>query len=286
MNKDARVEAVNWQIRLQQNPHSTWLKWRFRSWLNESPANQQAWQEVEALWQLSAQLGNTQRRAKTRRHWPKALAATFVLTAGTLFSGLMSEPNHAQRQTDASLIWPQPGTDFAVHINARARHVELYDGALYVDVARDGRPFVVSAGDTEVTVLGTAFTVYYQDQALKVEVERGRVQVDEHILSAGQKLVQNPDADAAVLSRTQGQLAPWRDALLVADNQPLSTLLKPLQALYPGRIWVRDQNILALRISGRFSLTNPEQALNEMLRPYGIDVARYWPGVFWVAAKK
>lgn len=73
----------------------------------------------------------------------------------------------------------QSGTRIeAVELNESAVTVQLALGAAHFDVAhREGRVFRVKARDVTVTVLGTAFTVELLPAAVRVRVERGRVDV-------------------------------------------------------------------------------------------------------------
>ena len=80
---------------------------------------------------------------------------------------------------DGSLIKLNTRTTIRHRFDESTRRVELIEGEALFDVARDEqRPFIVTAGATEVRVLGTSFNVYKQsDLEATVSVLEGRVTV-------------------------------------------------------------------------------------------------------------
>ena len=64
-------------------------------------------------------------------------------------------------------------------VNEQERRFWLEEGEAYFEVAHDpARPFVVMAGKDRVTVLGTRFSVRYEDGRTEVTVLEGRVRLD------------------------------------------------------------------------------------------------------------
>jgi transmembrane sensor len=79
--------------------------------------------------------------------------------------------------TDGSLISLNTQSRMRVDLRASARRVELIAGEALFDVAPDSsRPFIVTAGGTEIQAIGTSFNVYRQsDDTVAVTVLEGRV---------------------------------------------------------------------------------------------------------------
>ncbi|HET9931892.1 MAG TPA: FecR domain-containing protein [Polyangiaceae bacterium] len=80
-----------------------------------------------------------------------------------------------------------------VEVSREAVRVRLEAGGAHFDVAHvEGRHFQVQARDVLVTVLGTAFSVAVESGGVRVEVERGRVDVgfdgQHRILGAGERI--------------------------------------------------------------------------------------------------
>jgi len=122
----------------------------------------------------------------------------------------------------------QSGTRIeAVELSESAVTVQLALGAAHFDVAhREGRVFRVKARDVTVTVLGTAFTVELLPQAVRVRVERGRVDVSwpggHRQLVPGEEVV--AEHDQAAIER--------RSAEPAAEVQPRTPEDAPVEA--PG----------------------------------------------------
>jgi len=106
-------------------------------------------------------------------------------------------------------------------------HMILGSGTVALDVTHvEGRPFVVTAGGHDVTVLGTAFTVKLEtreaNRTLAVDVTRGRVRVSGptgvHILDGGQSWSARVDGLAASGASASGIASP--SALAVVPAAP------------------------------------------------------------------
>jgi len=86
------------------------------------------------------------------------------------------------RLADGTLLWLNSGTrvTYPPHFNGRQRKI-FVDGEVYAEVMHDKRhPFVISAGDVEVEVLGTKFNMraYNSDQLVEVALVEGSVRFD------------------------------------------------------------------------------------------------------------
>lgn len=78
--------------------------------------------------------------------------------------------------SDGTKIVLNTNTQLVVEMSQGKRRVNLAQGEVFFDVTPDpGRPFVVSTGDREVTVLGTAFSVLSESGHYRVALQEGRV---------------------------------------------------------------------------------------------------------------
>lgn len=81
---------------------------------------------------------------------------------------------------DGTTVILNANTSITYHQTAASRNVEV-EGMAFFDVARnDKQPFVISAGEGQVTVLGTKFTVenISHRERIRVAVEEGKVRFD------------------------------------------------------------------------------------------------------------
>ena len=125
---------------------------------------------------------------------------------------------------DGSSVTLNTGSRIAVSFDDR-RHVHLIEGEALFTVRKDrARPFVVAAGDTHVSVLGTVFTVrQLPDRPIEVVVREGRVRVDQ----------------AGLFVSSTWNLTPREQ--LVIDDQPMLALIPNEQTvaarpLEPGQL--------------------------------------------------
>ena len=240
-------QARGWFVRLN-GPDSSETDWlAFEAWLTADDAHRDAYDAVESLWvsldevPASALPANEDfgpaplplpvRRSRTRWLYSAVgIAATVALAVGVwpMVSGSgvqVYQTTDAPRTVelaDGSVIRMNRHSDMSVRLRDGRREVTLSDGEAAFDVAHDAsRPFVITAGDHSVQVLGTAFNVINHDHRFSVGVERGVVAVTPSStrkvlrLTAGQRIDQQ-GAQQAVLSRVDPNgVSAWRDGVLV-----------------------------------------------------------------------
>jgi transmembrane sensor len=286
------AEAVDWLVRLQGETATErdWLD--FDAWLTTSPANAQAYDAVLAFddrLDLDSRLARTEPvgepfttslgkvvslRPRRTLIWSAgaAIAAAFIAGAVLLpASGLLGahETTYVtgvgERRTvaleDGSRIEMNAASRMTVRLERHARRVRLGDAQAFFDVAKDtSRPFLVSAGDTQVRVVGTQFDVRHRDGQVAVNVQRGLVEVRPNLprdaapfrLRSGQGLSHRKGqrADARVSTVAVGEVAGWRQGRLIYRDQPLSQIVGDMNRLFPRPVKLGDAEAAGLRLSG------------------------------------
>jgi transmembrane sensor len=202
-------EAIGWIVRLNSG-EATEADWRAHAdWLAADPAHVRAYADAEALWvEVDDQADGLRRglealdaapivvpmpsrpRPARRRlgvGWAVAAAAAglVVITGGyAWFSGRPTTYQTAPGQSraialsDGSRIDLNGASRLSVRYDRKARRVALADAEAAFDVAKDpDRPFLISAGDQRIRVVGTAFDVDRTGDRLTVTVRRGVVEV-------------------------------------------------------------------------------------------------------------
>jgi transmembrane sensor len=283
--------AIDWLVRLQGETvtERDWLD--FDAWLTASPVHAQAYDAVLAFdyrLDLDARLAqdapvsaplsasNVVPLRRARRAWlwsaGAAIAATFV--AGAILlpnSGLMGvhETTYStgvgERRTialeDGSRIEMNAASRLTVRFERNARRVHLGDAQAYFDVAKDSsRPFLISAGDTQVRVVGTQFDVRHRDGQVAVNVQRGLVEVRPNLpsdaasfrLRPGQGLSHRKGrtADARLSTVAVEEVAGWRQGRLIYRDQPLSQIAGDMNRLFPRPVKLGDAEAANMRLSG------------------------------------
>lgn len=294
-------EAIDLVIRLQEDPRNPVADEMARSWRARSAEHERLWQRVLKLHGASGHV-LTERREHdsgaaglTRRNL--VIGALSLGAAGAAAAVLpdlvrQARADHATgtaeirqvRLPDGSLATLGPDTSIALDFSVHARRVDLIGGMSFFDVARDAaRPFTVAAGPVTATALGTSFDVAREGEAVSVEVDRGLVLVQAPASAAapsirladGDWLAYDPGLPAPERgTRAPGQVAAWRDRLIIAERESVSTLVARIGRWLPGRIVMAAPYVGSQRVSGVFDLSDPALALEAVVLPAGGRVRR------------
>ena len=205
--------AIQWVARLDSNEISDADRAAFFAWLDASPINRWAYNDISESWtKLSTlnEMGHRVDRAKvlqfpqkvspatvsgsvsglvsTKVHqssWP-AIAAMSLMVVGLVLSlslGTASNQRFTAEQLqvdelqDGSLLTLNSDSVVTSHFSARTREIWLHEGDLIIQVSHDERPLLVHAGNASITALGTEFMVSKTALGVDVIVLEGAVQM-------------------------------------------------------------------------------------------------------------
>jgi len=236
--EDTRVqrEAAFWLSLIETGKPSEADTARFEQWLDEDPANAEAYDEIARLWRDSAtltHLGELERPQARMRPtqgkdgWRMAgMATAAVLLIGlalTLLRPFERAPEAIYATdigeireivlADGSELTLGPKSRLEVAFAEAERRVMLETGETFFTVVVDAaRPFVVAADGTTIRVVGTRFNVHEGPRGITVAVAEGQVEVEtttgpEHTTSDHPPIEQRRRLDAgekAVASAARG----------------------------------------------------------------------------------
>lgn len=277
-------EAADWLTRLQRPEvdETDWLA--FDAWLSE-PGAQEAYDAIQAVDEEIFQRGAAvrgelaePRRAAAKRgftidwRWLGGLAAAAAAAAiaitvapwgellpqpDTLYSTAKGE-SRTLDLADGTRIDLNTDSHLSVRLEKDARRVTVHDGQALFDVAHDSaRPFLITAGDETVRVVGTKFDVRRRDGQLSVTVLRGLVEVstdgeDTPVrLRPGQMLEHVEGASGvSVRSVAAEDQVGWRSGRLVYRDQPLGRIVSDMNHYFDRPIRLEGENTATLRFSG------------------------------------
>lgn len=220
--------------------------------------------------------------------WQRWLAAA-AMVAGVLFAGrwimqpktehYAAAKDHEEVQlADGSATVLSPGATLEARMG-RERSIKL-KGEAYFAVQRDeARPFVVDAGDLEVTVLGTAFTVAAFDTAdlIEVRVRSGRVRVlagaDSLVLSAGEHARYSKSRHMLERAPTSpAEVWGWR--ILHFDSAPLDMVVGQLERIYKVRVNLKHSGLARCKLTAEFDDEPIEAILGVIADTFGLQLIR------------
>ncbi|HKS20803.1 MAG TPA: FecR family protein [Bradyrhizobium sp.] len=167
-------------------------------------------------------------------------------------------------------------TDSAIRVaySDKRRLIHLLRGQALFEVAKNKSwPFVVRAGDREVTALGTVFEVRLDSNRMKVTLVEGKVVVDgvddqpspesgavvPTILTPGQELIAT-DGQSQILTKVDvEQQLRWRDGFVEFEDVPLEEAVREMNRYTRREMIIGDARSAQLRVSGVFRTGNSER---------------------------
>ncbi|WP_454516080.1 FecR family protein [Bosea thiooxidans] len=294
-------EAIDLAIRLQNDPGNPVASEMIRAWRSRSPEHERIWARIARLHGATGKILSERRKAeRADGHEPsrRLLLVGGAIGLGALGTGyamlpeimLRSRADHATgkgetrtlRLPDGTKATLGPDSALALDYSDARRRVELLRGMSFFEVVREpARPFKVTSGDLTATALGTAYDVSNDDGVIQVAVDRGVVEAAVPGIgpSAGLRLEAGDwvsfDLSSSKVERGKletGQIAAWRDKLIIAEKNSVSTLVARIGRWIPGRIVMADPFIGSQRVSGLFDLSDPVRALEAVVHPAGARV--------------
>ena len=280
----ARDAAADWVARLSlpTTGEAEWLA--FDAWLESSEANRQAYDAAIGLWSEleaaapalnqaldAAQASSAARPANANRRWAiagglvaAALAVAVVpwgdVTAPTTPYQTAKGERRVVILADGTRIDLNAGSHMTVRLGSKARRVPMDDAEAVFDVAKDShRPFLITAGDRTVRVVGTQFNVRRRDGVQSVTVRRGVVDVlptrgaagQAYRLTVGQRLDHVEGADASTLrAAAPDEAMSWRTGKLIYRGEPLANVVADLNRYAPTPVRIADARVGRMPFSG------------------------------------
>ena len=318
-----RVAAHEWHARIEAGDMTRDDRRRFARWLAADPRHREAYERAVRLWgEVSAldhaALPPVAFRPLLRERfiawchvgwgpWSLRIAGGSLALAAVVLVMLQVVPfgffdpsaEHFETAVaeiravtlpDGSVVTLGAKTRLSVAMDPQARRVELHGGEAFVDVAKDpARPFTVRAGETDVTVLGTAFDLRQVDRVLRVAVVEGLVEVGpaapeaeqpQAELTAGQQVSVSEDgALGPITAVAPDRLGAWRRNRLIYVGASLSEVVADANRYHDGWIVLRDQGAANLKITGAFDATDIDGMLATLVDALPITIWRPFDAV-------
>jgi transmembrane sensor len=248
---------------------------RYPMWLSASLA-------AAAVWLLAVNL-----ILPGRFHPLAALLSDYRTQTGEMREFTLSDGSRLLLNTESAV---------SVDFTESSRDIVLHHGQARFTVAGDTRrPFVVQADGLAVRALGTVFDVYQADSGeVTVTVQEHAVAVGLDPAAARQPLSEIEVEQGQKLSYRPGSLLPapepvpldqataWQRHRLWVNDRPLSELLEELGRYRTGRVFLRGDGLEKLRITGVFTVDDPDKVLDSVCRALGLRQTRVGPWWVWL----
>lgn len=313
----ARAEASVWIVRLHGAHRSPELEAGFRRWLAVNPDNAAEFERVTAVWESAphASIAGLPRVVHQARPSPNprrfAIAAILLLfaAAAAFFSyRLEQDPEYVtaigeQRTVpldDGSRIALNSNSKVKIEYTAERRAVRLLHGEAFFEVAHNQeRPFVVIAGDNQVTAVGTAFEVRYEPDHIDVTLVEGKVNVTStteplevptsvssslsrlgklsssgYAMTAGERLTIAKGVPAIIDAPRVDAVTAWRRGEVMLDDTPLTDAIAEMNRYSKSALVIDESSIATQRVSGIYHTGDSEGFAQTVAQLYGLQVAQ------------
>lgn len=230
------------------------------------------------------------KRAGRRRRMVRRLGALAAAGLGCLLLGWISfgwrdveAENHAPRSiplADGSRIDLDAGGLIRLPLAPWRHEVSLMRGDAVFDIVHDdSRPFVVRAGTTTLTDLGTRFLVQTSSMGVSVAVFEGRVLVSspagrQATLDVGQAVSASETAITRIAMPSEGEATAWRQGRLIFRDMQLAKVAAVLSRYRDQPVEIGTPAIASLKVSGLFHIDDIDGGLRLLEQALPVDVSR------------
>lgn len=309
----AADRAARWVLAQEEESWSAADQAEFDAWLSESDGNRTAYLRLRHSWRETDRISALGRsrpepaervayRAPWRRYVPFGIAASIVLALGGtyLYRPEVLQPaseqvlgaSYATRVgsrkiiafTDGSRVELNTASKVRTAVRPKSREVWLDQGEAFFEVARkDDQPFIVYAGNRQITVLGTKFSVRRDGDKVTVSVLEGRVRVDEIEQGQAVRFAVIVGGDIAIArgsatlvashseQKVEDALA-WRRGMLSFDQSNLGEIATEFNRYNAKKLVIADPETAKLRIGGMFPSNDPDAFVRVLSEAYGLKV--------------
>jgi len=315
-------EAADWYARLRAENVTELDAVRFRAWIAADPERRREFESIDALWDGLGAIENSpevrreraaiaKRRAQSSnptvssahasrayngRRFLAAAAAMFLVLGTALWIWQKQSADRyvtsvGEQRTvplaDGSVVTLNTATEIRLHFSPDRRGVELVSGEANFEVAKDSsRPFVVTAGASEVRAVGTQFDVYKTADRVTVTLIEGKVAVKEaqvetgvgpteiH-LGAGEQV--SYEVRTGVVKRASADIprvSAWRARKLDFSDTPLSDAIAEANRYSGVQIELDAPELQNARISGTFEAGRNDLFVEGLQSYFQLNVER------------
>ena len=289
------------------------------AWLSESDLHRAVYLRLEHSWRavdrigsmgtglMPASLQNSTSHAVYRggpRWVPFAAAACLVVLAGAgawqvaphVFRAYANEAEVTRIETTVGMrkkVGLPDGSDIELNtssvmraaLSSDMREVWLDKGEAYFEIHHDAsRPFIVHAGNRQIAVLGTKFSVRREGDKVTVLVSEGKVRVDDlnanrvvhsSTITGGDMAIASGAATLVANSKVRVEDAlAWRKGMLSFNQERLEDIASEFNRYNRQQLVIEGDEVAAIRIGGTYPASNPGEFAQLLGDAYGLRIRK------------
>ncbi len=302
-----RREAASWFATLNQKRVAAADVTAFSQW-RRNPENAEAYARIESMWEAAGTLkgdadiaaltegararADVSRRARSRLSKAflpiGAVATALALAVGVTFWMARDESYETglgERRmvvlADGSRVTLDTDSRIRVSLTGHRRAVELAAGQAFFEVKGDRtRPFVVSAGGTDVTAVGTRFDVRRSGGGAQVTLVEGKVDVRDRSspsprwsLTPGQQIV-TTERRPEVRAVDAGSETSWTTGRLIFAGDTVQAAVSEVNRYSRVKVVLQAPGISDIAVSGAFNTGDVEGFVSALTQLYPVVAER------------
>jgi ferric-dicitrate binding protein FerR (iron transport regulator) len=136
---------------------------------------------------------------------------------------------------------------------------------------KSGDRFTVETGYGDVTVLGTQFSVWENDDALVVQCQEGKVDVEGKILEADDYIIMSLENSTQGKWTNNGPFISKNAEALSFENTPIQIVIESLEEKFEKDIQFTTSAVY--RFSGSLDENDLESSLEILTKPFGLEIS-------------
>ena len=177
--------------------------------------------------------------------------------------------------SDGTRVWLNAESElkYPVQFSENERKVYLKGEAYFIVTKQEGVPFIVCAGNTEVTVWGTEFNVRnYADGKIAATLVKGCV-----VVGCGQEMCRLEPGQQAVVNIHGIQVrevetvlyTAWKEGYFIFRDQPLEGILKELARWYDFTYFYQNKKLENCQLTAKLRKFDRVEKVLEVLKGVG-----------------
>lgn len=298
-------QASEWFALLNSENVSKEEQQKWQEWVSQRPANQLAWEQIQAIQAGFNQAANSPASQYVIKQRPPRFftnkTATFfsvvtILIASLLtlsvFTPIFSTIDKTHYQTavgETRLITLADGTQLWLNTNSKVdtrfsndfRQIILTQGEIFISSGKDKqyhhRPLVVDTDDGRLTALGTRFNVRYENDKTTLNVFEGSVKTepsDTHasvITPAGEQTVFNQNTILTNATPVDPVKEAWTNGILLANDMPLCDFISEINR-YQQQVIICPAELNQFRLMGSYPVNDIPRVLTAVQRALPVHI--------------
>lgn len=157
---------------------------------------------------------------------------------------------------DGTKLWINSNTrvKYPVSFPDNKREI-IVSGEIYLEVVKDGRPFLVNTGAGQVRVLGTSFGVQAYGEEVLTTLVSGRVRFTNKAghkteLKAGEQAVATANGEVTKREVRVEEYVGWKDGWYIFREQRLEDVMTTLNRWYGTNVFYQNPRVKDIRFTG------------------------------------